>query len=71
MSAYPVLEWMKKHNVPITRENYLAINYLGNVPEIGPEVESELPEELQLPEWRDEGDEESECGGENYLTEER
>jgi hypothetical protein len=58
MSADPILTWMRKNDVPITRENYLAINYLGNVPtEIGPEIEAELPPEVQLPEWRDEEEE--------------
>lgn len=40
-----VLEWMKEHNVPLTRENYLHINYLGQ--EIPPGAEENLPEELQ------------------------
>lgn len=57
----PILDWMKKYGVPLTRENYLDLNYLGNVPdEIGPEIEAELPREVQLPEWRNEEHEEDE-----------
>ena len=53
MSA--VLDYMKKHNIPLTRENYLAIAYLGDVPEeIGPELEMEMPNEFRLPAFRDE-----------------
>lgn len=43
-----VLEYMKKNNIPLTRENYLNINYMGNPPEeLGAEQEFEIPEEIQ------------------------
>jgi hypothetical protein len=39
-----VLAWMKKEGVPLTRENYLHIAYLGNPPdEIGGEIEASIP----------------------------
>lgn len=43
-----VLDYMKKHNIPLTRENYLIVAYLGNPPEhLGAEEEAEIPEEIQ------------------------
>ena len=43
------LAYMKKHRIPITRENYLAIEYMGNPPEepLDGEIEAELPPSLQ------------------------
>jgi hypothetical protein len=41
------LELMKKHNVPLTRANYLAIEYMGSPPdEIGGEIEASIPKEI-------------------------
>ena len=39
-----VLDFMIKHRIPLTRENYIAINFMG-VPEeeIGGELEFEMP----------------------------
>jgi hypothetical protein len=46
-----VLDKMKQENIPMTRENYLALAYLGNVPEqLDAEEESMLPEQFQKPE---------------------
>jgi hypothetical protein len=46
-----VLEYMKQHNIPVTRENYLDIAYMGNPPDVlDAEEEADLPEELQLTE---------------------
>jgi hypothetical protein len=43
-----VQEYMKKHGVEQTRENYLDYAYLGNPPaKLGPEEEEQLPEEFQ------------------------
>jgi hypothetical protein len=43
-----LLEWMKKHIVPITRETYLELAYGNELPDPWtPEHEAELPEELQ------------------------
>ncbi|MGH9699248.1 MAG: hypothetical protein ACRD52_07250 [Candidatus Acidiferrales bacterium] len=43
-----VLELMKKHNVPLTRQNYLDIAYWGNPPEdTGGEIEAEIPWEIK------------------------
>jgi hypothetical protein len=45
-----VLEHMKKHNIPLTRENYLALAYLGDPPdELGAEEEAEIPDEVMNP----------------------
>jgi len=45
-----VLEYMKKRGIPITRENYLFWNFLGDPPdELDAELEAELPEEIKLP----------------------
>lgn len=46
-----VLEYMKKNNIPVTRENYVLINWLGEYSadeELPAELEAELPTELQL-----------------------
>lgn len=45
-----IVDYLKKHNIPVTRENYVALNTLGD--ETGKTVldgenEAELPEELQ------------------------
>jgi hypothetical protein len=43
-----VLELMKQRGVPLTRENYLYIAYMGDVPEeIGGEIEAEIPWEIK------------------------
>jgi len=44
-----VLRFMKQHDIPLTRENYLEIAYMGTPPEeLDPEEEVELPEQFQL-----------------------
>jgi hypothetical protein len=46
-----IVEYLKQHNIPVTRENYLDIAYMGNPPDVlDAEEEADLPEELQLPE---------------------
>jgi hypothetical protein len=43
-----VLAWMKKEGVPLTRETYLQIAYMGDVPEeIGGEIEASIPWEIK------------------------
>jgi hypothetical protein len=43
-----VLEKMKQAGIPMTRENYLELAYLGQPPaELSGEEESELPEQFQ------------------------
>ena len=43
-----VLEYMKKHDVPMTRDKYLEYAYFGNPPaELSAEEESLLPEQFQ------------------------
>ncbi len=42
-----VLEWMKDKNIPLTRENYLTLAYMGDIPEpLGGEEEAEIPDEI-------------------------
>lgn len=44
-----VLALMKRFNMPMTREQYLELAYMGEVPEeIGAEEEAGLPEQFQL-----------------------
>ena len=44
----PTVEYLKKNKVPVTRENYLNLAYLGNPPkELNAEEEAMLPEELR------------------------
>ena len=46
----PTVEYLEKHNTPVTRENYLNLAYLGNPPkELDAEQEAALPEELRKP----------------------
>jgi hypothetical protein len=43
-----VLALMKERGVPLTRENYLYIAYMGRVPEeIGGEIEASIPWEIK------------------------
>ncbi len=43
-----VLEAMKKNNIPLTRQNYLDIAYMGAPPdEIGGEIEASIPQEVR------------------------
>ena len=47
-----VLTWMRKHNIPLTRKNYLNTAYMGNPPlnangDLDAELEAELPEMFQ------------------------
>jgi hypothetical protein len=39
---------MKERGVPLTRENYLYLSYMGDVPEeIGGEIEASIPWEIK------------------------
>jgi hypothetical protein len=41
---------MRAFRIPLTRENYLNLNYLGKPPKVmSPEEEAELPVRFQLP----------------------
>jgi hypothetical protein len=49
-----VLDWMRKHDIPLTRENYLNAAYLGDPPldkdgNLPAELEAELPPQFQRP----------------------
>ena len=52
--------WLQAHGIPVTRENYLALNFLGTThsPDepLDGEIEAELPRELQQG-WEDDDDE--------------
>lgn len=46
-----VLKYMEDHNVPMTRENYITLNWMGMWDAEKPlpaELEAEMPEQLQL-----------------------
>jgi hypothetical protein len=44
----PVLDYMVRNNIPLTRAKFLSLAYMGNPPELlGPEEEAELPRFLQ------------------------
>ena len=44
----PLKRLMKKYDIPLTRENYLELAYMGEVPEqLSAEQEADLPVELQ------------------------
>ena len=55
----PVLALMREYKVPMTREEFLNLNYMGNVPdEIPPEDEEDFPPQFRLnPEEEEDGDE--------------
>lgn len=44
----PVVNYLKAHSTPVTRENYLNLAYLGDPPkELSAEEEAALPEEIR------------------------
>jgi hypothetical protein len=47
-ASNPTLEFLKANNIPVTRENYLAVEYLGNPPELDAEQEAALPWQARL-----------------------
>lgn len=52
----PLIDYMKRKNIPQTRQNYLEINHMGKAPsQLSPELEAEMPEKLQLPKEEEEG----------------
>lgn len=53
----PVINWMVKNNVPLTRANYLALNGVDPKAEPHPEFEANTPDFLRHPDYRDEGGE--------------
>lgn len=55
------LRYMLENNIPLTKENYLSLEYLGRPPkELDTEDELDLPNELRLPEYRDDPEDEGE-----------
>ena len=44
LDVSPVLNHMYQMRIPLTRENYLDLTYMGNPPELDAEGESEIPE---------------------------
>jgi hypothetical protein len=50
-----VVKLLKRANIPVTRENYINLAYVGQPPEEWTvENEMELPEQLRLPQYRSE-----------------
>jgi hypothetical protein len=49
MSEDCVLRFMEQHNIPLTRENYIDVAFMGTPPEeLDAEEEMNLPEQFQL-----------------------
>jgi hypothetical protein len=49
----PTLKYMLSHGMPVTREAWISMNYLGHPPDPWTdEHEAEVPEPLQLPEHK-------------------
>jgi hypothetical protein len=44
---HPLVRTMKKHGIPVTRENFIGLNWLDQPKEWTAEHEAELPEHLQ------------------------
>ena len=44
-----IVDALKKYGIPVTRENYLDLAYLGHPPEMTAELEANLPEALRAP----------------------
>ena len=45
---FPVFRLMRKYGIPITRERYLYLNYMGRPPkQLDAEQEEELPPQLR------------------------
>ena len=58
--ADQIIEYLKENDIPVTRESYIGLNWMGQYDPKQPlpaELEAELPEELQL---HEESEEESE-----------
>lgn len=54
VSDSPVVVYMKKRDIPVTRGIYLSLAYLGKPPaELGNELEAELPSEIRTEEDHD------------------
>jgi hypothetical protein len=43
----PVLAMLKYYGIPVTRQNYLELTYLGDEVELDAESEANLPTEIQ------------------------
>lgn len=44
----PLVAFLKRHNIPVTRENYIDLAFLGDPPDPWTEEdEAELPEEFR------------------------
>ena len=43
----PIVEALEALSLPLTRENYLALSYPDELPEITAELEESLPEEIR------------------------
>jgi hypothetical protein len=47
-----IMDMMRRHNIPVTRENYLDFAYMGEPPqELSAEEEMNLPPELRKLKW--------------------
>lgn len=52
-SKDPVLDWMQKNQIPVTRQSYLNLAYMGKPPEgLSVEEEANLPREVRRSQLR-------------------
>jgi hypothetical protein len=48
-----IVKWLKKEGLPVTKENWLRVNFMGSLPdEIDGELEAEIPREVRAAELR-------------------
>lgn len=46
----PIVDWLRKNNVKVTRANYLNVAFMGDVPE-DEDMDPELLAEMEDIEW--------------------
>jgi hypothetical protein len=50
IGSYPLLELMQYLKIPLSREHYLNLEYMGKVPaQLSPEQEADLPPQFRQP----------------------
>lgn len=56
----PTIQLMKEHDIPLTWQNFLAVEYFGTPPELDAEVEAELIDAYDAAIWHELGIEQPE-----------
>ncbi len=47
MTFDPIGDIMREYKIPLTRENYIALNHLGDTADATPEEDAEMPARFQ------------------------